>query len=66
MGEAMAFSFDRHLEAILLRQMGNNRKLAEEIKEKLSEESKERLFRVMQEMEDEVNRSLSRSRRFGF
>lgn len=62
----MAFSFDRHLEAVLLRQMGNNRKLADEIKEKLSEESKERLYRVIQDMEDSIHRSLSRSRRFGF
>lgn len=44
---------DRHLQAMLLRERGNNRKLAEEVLEKLSEESKERLFRILQDHESE-------------
>jgi uncharacterized protein (DUF302 family) len=42
---------DRHLQAMLLREKGNNRKLAEEVLEKLSHESKERLFRILQDHE---------------
>lgn len=38
---------------MLLRERGNNRKLAEEVLEKLSEESKERLFRILQDHESE-------------
>ena len=41
---------DRHLESMLLREKGNNRKLAEEVLEKLPE-SKERLFRILQDHE---------------
>lgn len=44
---------DRHLESMLLRERGNNRKLAEEILDKLSYESKERLFRILQSHENE-------------
>ena len=44
---------DRHLHAMLLRERGNNRKLAEEVLEKLSKESKERLFRILQDHEQE-------------
>jgi hypothetical protein len=44
---------DRHLESLLLRQRGNNRKLAKEILESLSPESKERLFRILQDNENE-------------
>lgn len=44
---------DLHLESMLLRERGNNRKLAEEILEKLSAESKERLFRILQDHEHE-------------
>lgn len=44
---------DRHLQSMLLRERGNNRKLAEEILEKLSHESKERLFRIFQDHESE-------------
>ena len=43
---------DRHLESMLLRERGNNRKLAEEVLEKLSSESKERLFRILQDHEN--------------
>lgn len=43
---------DRHLQSMLLRERGNNRKLAEEVLEKLSEESKERLFRILQDHEN--------------
>ena len=42
---------DRHLESMLLREKGNNRRLAEEVLEKLSPESKERLFRILQDHE---------------
>lgn len=49
--------FDRHLTAALHRQRGNNAPLAAEIQEKLSEESKERLFRILQDMEDEATRA---------
>jgi len=44
---------DRHLFSMLLRERGNNRKLAEEVLEKLSAESKERLFRILQDRENE-------------
>lgn len=44
---------DRHLESMILRQRGNNRALAKEVLEKLSAESKERLFRILQEQENE-------------
>jgi len=38
---------------MLLRARGNNRKLAEEVLEKLSAESKERLYRILQDQESE-------------
>ena len=44
----------RHLQSMLLRQRGQNGKLAEEISEKLSAESQERLFRIFQDMEGEA------------
>lgn len=44
---------DRHLQSMLLRERGNNRKLAEEVLEKLSQESKERLFRILQDHDSE-------------
>lgn len=44
---------DRHLQSMLLRKRGNNRKLAEEVLEKLSAESKDRLFRILQDHENE-------------
>jgi hypothetical protein len=44
---------DRHLESLLLRQRGNNRSLAKEVLEKLSSEGKERLFRILQDNENE-------------
>lgn len=44
---------DLHLESMLLRERGNNRKLADEILDKLSKESKERLFRILQDNERE-------------
>jgi len=45
--------FDRHLESVILRQRGQNRRLVREIIEKISDEGKERLFRIFQCMEDE-------------
>lgn len=44
---------DRHLQSMLLRERGDNRKLAEEVLEKLSAESKERLFRILQDHESQ-------------
>lgn len=44
---------DRNLQSMLLRERGDNRKLAEEVLEKLSSESKERLFRILQTHENE-------------
>jgi uncharacterized protein (DUF302 family) len=38
---------------MLLRERGNNRKLVEEVLEKLSSESKDRLFRIFQDHEHE-------------
>lgn len=38
---------------MLLRERGDNRKLAEEVLEKLSEQSKERLFRILQAHDNE-------------
>lgn len=46
-------TYDRHLEGMILRQRGQNRLLAKEITEKLSEEGKERLFRILQDLENE-------------
>jgi vacuolar-type H+-ATPase subunit H len=40
---------------MILRERGQNQKLAQEILEKLSPESKERLFRIFQDKENEVN-----------
>lgn len=45
---------DRHLEAMLLRQKGQNRDLVKEILEKISPEGRERLFRILQDFEYEV------------
>lgn len=46
---------DQYLQSMILRERGNNRKLSEEILEKLSTESKERLFRILKDKEDERN-----------
>jgi hypothetical protein len=46
---------DRYLESMILRERGQNQKLAQEILEKLSPESKEQLFRIFQDKENEVN-----------
>ena len=46
---------DRYLESMILRERGQNQKLAQEILEKLSPESKERLFRIFQDKENEIN-----------
>jgi vacuolar-type H+-ATPase subunit H len=40
---------------MILRERGQNQKLAQEILEKLSPESKERLFRIFQDKENEIN-----------
>jgi hypothetical protein len=46
---------DRYLESMLLRERGQNQKLAQEVLEKLSPESKERLFRLLTNKENEIN-----------
>jgi len=45
---------DRYLESMILRERGQNQKLAQEVLEKLSPESKERLFRIFQLKENEL------------
>jgi hypothetical protein len=55
---------DGHLRAILLRQRGDNRKLAEEVICDLSDESKERLFRVLMDMKGDAENE-RRKRRSG-
>lgn len=57
-------TIDRHLEAVLLRQRGQNQKLVAEIMEKLSQESKKQLFHILQDMEDDVSRYRRASRDF--
>jgi predicted Mrr-cat superfamily restriction endonuclease len=47
-------SIDEALRVSLLQSRGDNRELFEEIKEKLSPKSRERLFRVLQEKEQEA------------
>jgi uncharacterized protein YrzB (UPF0473 family) len=44
---------DRHLQAIIMRQRGQNGELAREIFEHISEKGKERLFRILRDMEDD-------------
>ena len=56
---------DRHLEAVLLRQRGQNGPLVAEVLEKLSPEAKERLFRVLQSMEQDTSNASSKLRRYG-
>lgn len=58
-------TFDRHLQAMLLRCRGNNISLANEILEKLSPEAKERLFRIFQEKEQEIILWKNKSKKFG-
>ena len=53
----------RYLTAILLRQRGDNRKLATEIVEKLSEESQTRLYRVLDDLQMEVSRERTKRKR---
>ena len=56
---------DRHLQAAIFRQRGQNGPLVVELLEKLSPESKERLFRILQGMEQEVQSAKSKGRRYG-
>jgi hypothetical protein len=44
---------DRHLQAIIMRQRGQNGELAREIFEHISDKGKERLFRILQDMEND-------------
>jgi hypothetical protein len=59
-----ASPLDRHLECALLRQRGHNGPLVREVIACLSPESRERLYRIIQQLEDEV-RDERRKRRQG-
>lgn len=56
---------DRYLESMILRERGQNQKLAQEILEKLSPESKERLFRIFQDKDSELRSLKNKSKIFG-
>ena len=53
---------DRHLTALILRQRGDNRKLASEVAA-LSEDSKRALYRILNELALEVDRERSKRHR---
>lgn len=57
---------DRHLQALLLRERGDNRQLAAEVLEKLSPESKDRLYRLLQAMKAETEAERGKRRRGQF
>lgn len=57
---------DRYLESMILRERGQNQKLAQEILEKLSPESKERLFRIFQLKENELQAMKNKARQGAF
>lgn len=57
-------TIDRYLESALLRQRGQNQKLAAEILEKLTPESKKQLFHILQDMEDDLSRERRNARSF--
>lgn len=57
---------DRYLESMILRERGQNQKLAKEILEKLSPESKERLFRIFQDKDSELASLKNKIKRFGY
>jgi len=59
-------SIMRHLESLLLRQRGDNRKLVAEVRENLSPEAQERLYRVLQDMEQATSSERSKRRRGQF
>lgn len=50
-----------HLAAILLRQRGRNQQLVDDIKNLLPANSQERLFRILQDMESEINSAQRKS-----
>ena len=54
---------DSHLMSMILRRMGHNRELAEEIIEKISPRSKERLFRIFQDLEHEMQSEKQKRKR---
>ena len=54
---------DRHLEALLLRQRGHNGPLVREVLANLSSQARERLFRLIQELEQDANSERSKRRR---
>lgn len=54
--------FDRHLESMILRQRGQNQALADEIIEKISEANKERLFRIFQDIENDLRAAEHRAK----
>lgn len=54
--------YDRHLESAILRRRGQNKPLVDEIVEKISEEGKERLFRILQDLENELRSAERRAK----
>ena len=56
---------DVHLESMILRQRGQNHLLAKEVLEKLSVPARERLFRLLQELDNETKSARNRLRRIG-
>jgi len=57
---------DRHLEAAVLRQRGDNRGLVRELLEKLSPQAKDRLYRVLQDLESQRDTERRRRRQGRF
>lgn len=56
--------FDGHITRHLLSRRGDNRKLAKEICEKLSPDSRERLFRILQDSEQDLHTAQRKARDF--
>lgn len=54
--------YDRHLEGMILRRRGQNKPLIDEIVGKISEEGKERLFRILQDLENELRSAERRAK----
>jgi transcription elongation factor GreA-like protein len=46
--------FDKALSQVILKQRGQNQKLATELLDKISEENKERLYRIIQDLESDL------------
>ena len=55
----------QHLKRVVLRARGQNRKLADDI-ELLPIDSQDRLFRILEDMDQEMTKARRASRNFGF